>query len=126
MNHHEHLLTCLAEECAEVGQIVGKALRFGLNDKGPNHTLTNAQYLATEIGDVVALVEMLQEAELISALDGMHIGRKKERVKHFMEYAKQRGTLTPNAAVRGDPTTEAKRHDQKRTKRRHNSRGMHR
>lgn len=95
MNQHEHLLTCLAEECAEVGQAVGKALRFGLNDKGPSHVLTNAEYIARELGDVLALVEMLQEHGLIPALDGMHIGCKKAKVKHFMEYAEQRGTLKP-------------------------------
>lgn len=94
MNKSEHLLACLAEECAEVGQAVGKALRFGLNDKAPSHVLTNAEYIANELGDVVALVEMLQELGLIPALDGMHMECKKERVKHFMEYAEQRGALT--------------------------------
>lgn len=30
MNKAEHLLTCLAEECAEIQQAVSKALRFGV------------------------------------------------------------------------------------------------
>jgi len=38
MNRTEHLLVCLAEECAEVGQAVAKALRFGLDD-GRTRTL---------------------------------------------------------------------------------------
>jgi len=41
----EHLLVCLAEECAEVGQAVGKALRFGLKDSPPEGGLPNDEYI---------------------------------------------------------------------------------
>ena len=47
MNHSEHMLTCVAEECSEVAQIslrlaqaANKALRFGLHDGYPD-TETN-------------------------------------------------------------------------------------
>jgi hypothetical protein len=36
MNPTEHLLSCLAEECAEVAQRASKSLRFGLSEVQPN------------------------------------------------------------------------------------------
>ncbi|WP_435626968.1 hypothetical protein [Candidatus Ferrigenium straubiae] len=95
MNRKEYLLTCLAEECAEVAQACSKALRFGLDDKRPNHTLTNAQYISAEINDVIALVKMLEEEGLLPRQNSFReIEAKKAKMEHFMEYAKQRGTLT--------------------------------
>jgi hypothetical protein len=37
INETDHLLACLAEECAEVSQRVMKALRFGINEIQPEH-----------------------------------------------------------------------------------------
>lgn len=48
MNLQEHLLSCLAEECAEVGQCVSKALRFGLQDAQPGQPLTNLERMALD------------------------------------------------------------------------------
>ena len=49
MNRTEHLLACLAEECAEVAQAVGKALRFGLDDGYPGTDRKNADDIAKEL-----------------------------------------------------------------------------
>lgn len=97
MNKKEYLLTCLAEECAEVAQACSKALRFGLDDKGPNHTLTNAEHISSELNDVIALVKMLEDAGYMPRPHRhslIAIEEKKIRVQQFMEYAEQRGTLT--------------------------------
>ena len=61
MNKTEHLLACLAEECAEVQHAVAKALRFGLDDGYLGAASTNAQDIAREFADVLAVVEMLEE-----------------------------------------------------------------
>ena len=55
MVRREHLLTCLAEECTEVGQRVTKALRFGLAEVQAGQTLTNRQRIAEEYRDLVAV-----------------------------------------------------------------------
>lgn len=96
MNKTEHLLVCLAEECAEVQKAIAKALRFGLSDGYPGAKTTNAQDITAELEDVFALVEMLQEEGVVFSLERVFIEPKKLRVKHFMEYAEQRGALTPN------------------------------
>ena len=95
MNRTEHLLVCLAEECAEVGQAASKALRFGLTDQPPGGGLRNNEYIVRELNDVLAIVEMLGEhgVELIGMFDRVAIDAKKAKVKNYMFYAESRGTL---------------------------------
>lgn len=98
MNLTEHLLTCLAEECAEVQQAVSKALRFGMDDGRPESQTTNAQDIARELVDVLAIVEMLEEAGVITLPKNKEarIIQKKIRVVDCMKYAKARGVLHGN------------------------------
>lgn len=95
MNTKEHLLVCLAEECAEVAQAVGKALRFGLYDTPPKGGLANNDYLVREFNDVLAIIELLQANG--ANLDGIGcraaIDEKKAKVGRYMLHAELRGTL---------------------------------
>ena len=95
MNRTEHLLVCLAEECAEVQQAVSKALRFGLGDGYPGSGSTNAQDIARELMDLHAVMEMLVVAGLIVIPSDMFekTCEKKARVMEYMDYAEERGTL---------------------------------
>ena len=94
MNKIEHLLTCLAEECAEVIQRVTKANRFGLAEIEPGQDFTNAQRIVQELYEVKAVVETLKaEGALASGLDAIAIMQKKEKIRRYMEYAEQCGTL---------------------------------
>ena len=104
MNESEHLLTCLAEECAEVQQAVAKALRFGLTDGYPNTERTNAGDIADELTDLTAVVEMLQTRGIIRrpAYHDDRVTRKIEKVTKFMAYAQGTGALAPNASDKHD------------------------
>ena len=94
MNISEHLLTCLIEECSEIQQAASKALRFGLDDGHPEKTTTNAEDIAKECVDLVAVIEMLEEAGIIDRIRTLQgIEHKKAKVRHYMGYAKRRGTL---------------------------------
>lgn len=53
------LLTILQEECAEVIQEASKIKRFG-------QTSENTDRLAKEVGDLVCMIELLQEWEVVS------------------------------------------------------------
>jgi NTP pyrophosphatase (non-canonical NTP hydrolase) len=55
-------LAMLAEECGEVQQAVGKILRHGYESKPPRGGLTNRVALEREIGDVHAVMELMQDA----------------------------------------------------------------
>lgn len=58
-NGLDELLTCLAEEGAEIGQVACKALRFGIHDHHPVHGTTNGAMLTQEVGDLLAVVDRL-------------------------------------------------------------------
>jgi NTP pyrophosphatase (non-canonical NTP hydrolase) len=94
MNRTEHLLVCLAEECAEVAKAVSKALRFGLDDGAPGSDATNAQDIAGELNDLVAVAELLEECGAIPRRHSIRdIEAKKAKVLSFLEYAERRGAV---------------------------------
>lgn len=68
-NEIETLLSHLQEECGELVQVVSKIDRFGMNNEYKGET--NKQRLIQEIGDVLALVMILnlRYPEVVSALD---------------------------------------------------------
>ena len=59
-------LEILAEECAEVIQIKSKIVRFGLNDYHPKNGVANRECLVQELGDVLALVEVLKANQVFT------------------------------------------------------------
>jgi len=71
-------------------------MRFGLDDIQPGQESTNAERVIYELTDLCAIIEMLGEEGLIdpSANPRPGIDRKKAKVEHYIEYAKERGTLT--------------------------------
>jgi NTP pyrophosphatase (non-canonical NTP hydrolase) len=74
-DQYKEALLILAEECAEVVQECTKLLRFGLNGD-------DVQNLNKEIGDVLALVEYLNNQGLIDLfLLEESIENKKEKLK---------------------------------------------
>lgn len=95
LNTKEHLLTCLAEECAEIQKAVTKSLRFGLDDRKPQGLTTNLEDIAIELTDMLAVVELLNEIEpgIRPIIERHVVEAKKDKVRRFMEYAKDRGTL---------------------------------
>ena len=95
MNTTEHLLACLIEECAEIQKEAAKALRFGLDDHHPDDpSVTNAENIARECADMIAVYEMLRDEGLIPALNIESLKQmKKDKVHKYMEYARERGTV---------------------------------
>ena len=65
-NKVEEILDILQEECAEVIQNVSKCRRFGLDSVYLNGTGTQRDELVKEIGDVVAMIELLQEHGVVT------------------------------------------------------------
>lgn len=96
VNQKEHLLVCLAEECSEIQKAVTKSLRFGLEDRGPKGLTTNQEDISIELTDMLAIVEMLNEIEpgIKPIIDREIVNAKKLKVRRYMKYAKERGTLS--------------------------------
>ena len=97
LDKFDHLLACLGEECGEVQQCVGKALRFGILDSSPEARKTNWVDLVHEVQDIVAIYEMLcDDGGMTIELDRHAIEEKKKRVLKYMDYARERGRLSDN------------------------------
>jgi hypothetical protein len=98
MTTQEHLLTCLAEECAEIQHRVCKALRFGIDDIDPTTAAPDAKtersLIKEEVTDLIAVAQLLvEEGILPDGFDPAWTEKKKAKVRRFMEYAKTRGAL---------------------------------
>lgn len=60
------LLTVLIEECSEVVHIGCKILRHGLNSYHPNNVIQdNQDELCREVGQVLALIDMLRQRRVL-------------------------------------------------------------
>lgn len=101
MNRTEHLLTIIAEECAEVSQCASKAARFGLLEVEPGQELTNAQRIIDEFNDLEAVITMLKWQPEFPCIDTnrQHANRlnKEQKVRKFLDYSAQIGTLQEEA-----------------------------
>lgn len=87
MRKLETVMAVLQEECAEVIQAVSKINRFGLNAEWQG--VTNKQALVTEIGDVLALIQILvDETDININDDDIHkaINAKYEKLKIFLPH----------------------------------------
>lgn len=88
-NEGAEALALLAEECAEVIQIVGKILRHGINSSHPDSGESNRALLEQELGDVRAAEEIvlrifdIQEQDVVTRKVG-----KLDRVQRYLHYVK--------------------------------------
>lgn len=99
MNIENYLLVCLMEECAEIQQAVAKSIRFGLDDHHPDReNQTNQDELLEEFYQCVAVIEMLQEKNILNELSESKIERikinKKNKVNKYINYSKEKGQLS--------------------------------
>ena len=76
MNSKEReVMNILSEECAEVIQAVSKCHRFGIDNYKPGKPKTNREHLEDEIGDLLAMVDILLEMNVVS-LPHMEMAKK--------------------------------------------------
>lgn len=95
MDRREHLLTCLAEECTEVGQRVAKALRFGLAEVQRDQPLTNAERIVDELHDLFAVAAILRREGVIPDFvpTETRVQAKLAKIERYMEIARAHGAL---------------------------------
>ncbi len=92
-------LLILQEECAEVTQAVSKCFRFGLDNFKPGKPATNVEHLETEIGDVLAMIDILieqgvvQQENLVAATAAKKL--KLKQWSNIYEAAKTITTINP-------------------------------
>jgi NTP pyrophosphatase (non-canonical NTP hydrolase) len=84
--YERELLIILIEECAEVQQRAAKLLRFGRDEVQPGQPLNNAERLADEIGDLMALVRRVKNVGLFDE-DRMFVAStaKEHKLNKYMQ-----------------------------------------
>lgn len=65
-NKEKEVMDILQEECAEVIQAVSKVSRFGIDNYKPGKPLTNREHLEEELGDVLAMVDIMLEQGIVN------------------------------------------------------------
>ena len=58
-------MSILQEESAEVIQAVSKIFRFGYDSKHPQSDQDNREHLAEEVGDLLAMVQLIIENKIV-------------------------------------------------------------
>lgn len=78
---HKEILIIAQEECAEVIQEISKIFRFGIDEQHKNG-LTHREKLESEVGDLLAMIDLMYDNNLIkkSAIDNA-IQSKKDKLK---------------------------------------------
>ena len=59
-------MNILSEECAEVIQAISKVHRFGLDNFKPGKPKTNREHLEEEVGDMLAMIDILMVNDIVS------------------------------------------------------------
>jgi NTP pyrophosphatase (non-canonical NTP hydrolase) len=79
-NRIQQILDILQEECAEVIQNISKCRRFGLDNEYLKGSGTQREQLAKEIGDMLAMVELLKEHGVITQAE-LDLAKRNKFVK---------------------------------------------
>jgi NTP pyrophosphatase (non-canonical NTP hydrolase) len=80
----KEVMDILQEECAEVIQAVSKISRFGIDNFKPGKPKTNREHLEEELGDMLAMIDILIVKGIVSS-DNLEIAKlaKIEKLKKW-------------------------------------------
>src|SRR5690349_10957588 len=84
--YEDEVLKVLAEECLEASHRALKMSRFGVDEVQPGQARSNKERLELELGDVAALVQVAEDAGLVSK-DAIRarIPRKLEKLARYFQ-----------------------------------------
>jgi NTP pyrophosphatase (non-canonical NTP hydrolase) len=66
MDKETEILSIAQEECAEVIQAISKCFRFGLDNVKPGKPKTNREHLEEELGDLMAMLNIMCDKGLVN------------------------------------------------------------
>jgi NTP pyrophosphatase (non-canonical NTP hydrolase) len=91
-NYQDECLLILQEECGEAVQEICKIKRFGITKESWHvEGQTHLQCLEQELGDLLAMIEMVRDARMGITEAGLQAAKKKklEKVLKWMWYNKE-------------------------------------
>jgi NTP pyrophosphatase (non-canonical NTP hydrolase) len=85
MNSVEKEVMLIAqEECAEVIQAISKVFRFGMDDVHPNTNKSNRDSLEEEVGDLLCMIELLQQHGIVNPINVLNANvSKRNKLKKW-------------------------------------------
>lgn len=86
----KEVMDILQEECAEVIQAVSKISRFGIDNYKPGKPKTNREHLEEELGDMLAMIDILKEKGVVS-WDNMEVA-KQAKIEKLKKWSNIYGT----------------------------------
>lgn len=91
MNNTENLFVIASEECAEIQQVISKALRFGSDSHHPDRPyITNAEEIMTEYYQLCAVLDILKEqGHLPSFSDAKILDIMNNKAKNIEKWRKK-------------------------------------
>lgn len=75
MIENNEVMDIAQEECAEIIQAISKIRRFGLDNAKPGTTYTNREHLEEELGDMLAMIDILTFNNVVNR-DNLHKAKK--------------------------------------------------
>lgn len=84
MDKEREILLVAQEECAEVIQAISKCFRFGLDNVKPGKPKTNREHLEEELGDLMAMMNLMCDNGLVNVDNIENAARDKvEKLKQW-------------------------------------------
>ena len=71
----KEVMDILQEECAEVIQAVSKISRFGIDNLKPGKPKTNREHLEEELGDMLAMIDIMLANKVVSR-DNLEVAKR--------------------------------------------------
>ena len=88
----KEILLILQEECAEVTQAISKCFRFGPDQIKPGKNRTNINMLQEELGDLLAMIDLLINQKVGVTEEGLNKAKraKREKLKEWSSIFKEK------------------------------------
>ena len=77
MDKEQEILLIAQEECAEVIQAISKCFRFGTDNVKPGKPKTNREHLEEELGDLIAMMNIMCENNMVNYANIEEAARQK-------------------------------------------------
>lgn len=84
-----HFLACVGEECGEIQQEIGKAIRFGIDDINPVTKERNGDAIIREFNDLCGAMITLFDCSLDDIFQYQDVNNKSKKIMKWLEYAKR-------------------------------------
>jgi NTP pyrophosphatase (non-canonical NTP hydrolase) len=83
---NDEVMDILQEECAEVIQAVSKIRRFGVDNAKYGTGQTNREHLEEELGDMLAMIDILMANNIVS-WGNLHVA-KRAKIEKLKKWSK--------------------------------------